>query len=554
MGAYQLLPTEIIDHFAMTDDESRSVGVYEILTETGRKLVASGDHPIYAEKGIVDARELAVGDSVVVLPVVPTPRVATDSVILDESKLIQSIPLSSKKERIVGELREKGLLPLRYDNPHLPEVVRIIGHMFGDGCLSYSKSGGGMGGKVIACGSPTNLALIAVDFARIGFISSGIYHGEAASVIQTVAGQQHEIVGSYDSISCSSIAFFCFLTALGAPAGDKAASEFRAPEWVLNGPKWVKREFLASYFGSELDEPRAKGSTFYPPSLSLSKTESALDSGLEFIDDLTQMLGVFDVKVASQKVKPSVVRKSGDRTHKITVYIRSGMPNLINLFAKVGYIYETEREATALYAAQYLTQNLAKRKNTKEAYARAVLLRKEGRGYREIADVLAAEGFLWVRGFNVNRWLWRGVKNPDLLGTTAKKESFEAWFRKATRNLPKVGLVWERISSIKRLTGRVPLQDITVRNRSHNFFANGFLTGNCVRVQVVKNGKQVTAFLPGDGALNYVDEHDEVTLEGIGGSMQRAMGDIPGVRWKVFKVNGVSLNELVYGRKEKPRR
>ena len=36
--------------------------------------------------------------------------------------------------------------------------------------------------------------------------------------------------------------------------------------------------------------------------------------------------------------------------------------------------------------------------------------------------------------------------------------------------------------------------------------------------------------------------------------MKRAMGDIPGVRWQVSKVNGVSLNELVYGRKEKPRR
>ncbi|MGQ9719072.1 MAG: 30S ribosomal protein S12 [Nitrososphaerales archaeon] len=76
----------------------------------------------------------------------------------------------------------------------------------------------------------------------------------------------------------------------------------------------------------------------------------------------------------------------------------------------------------------------------------------------------------------------------------------------------------------------------------------------CVRVQLVKNGKQITAFLPGDGALNYVDEHDEVMLEGIGGSMGRAMGDIPGVRWKVFKVNGVSLNMLVLGKKEKPRR
>jgi len=76
----------------------------------------------------------------------------------------------------------------------------------------------------------------------------------------------------------------------------------------------------------------------------------------------------------------------------------------------------------------------------------------------------------------------------------------------------------------------------------------------CVRTQLIKNGKMITAFLPGDGALNVVDEHDEVVLEGIGGSRGRSMGDIPGVRWKVITVNGVSLNELVYGRKQKPAR
>ena len=37
----------------------------------------------------------------------------------------------------------------------------------------------------------------------------------------------------------------------------------------------------------------------------------------------------------------------------------------------------------------------------------------------------------------------------------------------------------------------------------------------CVRVQLIKNGKSITAFLPRDGALNFVDEHDEVVLEGI---------------------------------------
>lgn len=76
----------------------------------------------------------------------------------------------------------------------------------------------------------------------------------------------------------------------------------------------------------------------------------------------------------------------------------------------------------------------------------------------------------------------------------------------------------------------------------------------CVRVQLIKNGKTVTAFLPRDGAMNFVDEHDEVHVEGMGATMGGAMGDIPGVRWKVFKVNGTSLKELVYGKKEKPRR
>jgi small subunit ribosomal protein S12 len=76
----------------------------------------------------------------------------------------------------------------------------------------------------------------------------------------------------------------------------------------------------------------------------------------------------------------------------------------------------------------------------------------------------------------------------------------------------------------------------------------------CVRTQLIKNGKVITAFLPGDGALNVVDEHDEVIVEGIGGSRGGSMGDIPGVRWKVNMINGVSLKQLVLGKKEKPMR
>ena len=72
----------------------------------------------------------------------------------------------------------------------------------------------------------------------------------------------------------------------------------------------------------------------------------------------------------------------------------------------------------------------------------------------------------------------------------------------------------------------------------------------CVKVQLIKNGRQITAFAVGDGAINFIDEHDEVLVEGIGGRLGRSYGDIPGVRYKVIKVNNVSLNEMVRGRTE----
>lgn len=129
----------------------------------------------------------------------------------------------------------------------------------------------------------------------------------------------------------------------------------------------------------------------------------------------------------------------------------------------------------------------------------------------------------------------------------------------------------------------------------------------CVRVQLIKNGKKVTAFgrfwissfanigiredwevqdqvvwpapqdawmmetrlwnilahartkanaflliVPNDGCLNFVDENDEVLLAGFG-RKGKAKGDIPGVRFKVVKVSGVGLSALWKEKKEKPR-
>lgn len=71
-----------------------------------------------------------------------------------------------------------------------------------------------------------------------------------------------------------------------------------------------------------------------------------------------------------------------------------------------------------------------------------------------------------------------------------------------------------------------------------------------VRVQLTKNGKKVTAFVPRDGSINYIDGTDEVVISGFGRS-GRAVGDIPGCRFKVVKVAGLGLMALFRHKKEK---
>lgn len=74
-----------------------------------------------------------------------------------------------------------------------------------------------------------------------------------------------------------------------------------------------------------------------------------------------------------------------------------------------------------------------------------------------------------------------------------------------------------------------------------------------VRAQVIKNGIQVTAFIPGTNGVKFIDEHDEVTIEGVGGSQGGAIGSMHGIKYKVIAVNGVSLKELIKGKKDKPK-
>jgi small subunit ribosomal protein S12 len=76
----------------------------------------------------------------------------------------------------------------------------------------------------------------------------------------------------------------------------------------------------------------------------------------------------------------------------------------------------------------------------------------------------------------------------------------------------------------------------------------------CVRVQLIKNNVQVTAHVPKKGAIQHINEHDEVVIEKVGGAQGGPKGTMVGIKYKVIKVNGVALSEILKGKKQKPAR
>jgi len=67
-----------------------------------------------------------------------------------------------------------------------------------------------------------------------------------------------------------------------------------------------------------------------------------------------------------------------------------------------------------------------------------------------------------------------------------------------------------------------------------------------------KNGRGITAFVPYDGGLEFIEENDKVLIASLG-RKGKSTGDLPGVRFKVVAVANMGLRALFLRKKEKPR-
>ncbi|MEK6973710.1 MAG: hypothetical protein AABW41_00475 [Nanoarchaeota archaeon] len=453
---------------------------YEITTDTGRKVIATGDHPFYTSEGIKKADNLKKYDKVVIRPLDTPIYKETDEVILTEKEIIKIAPKETYLGHSLKTLKELKLIPLNLIDQRVMILSRLLGHLFGDGTFILNKDNA----RMIFRGAKEDLENLQRDIRSLGFNPEKIYIKTSGGIISTVKGKKLTVIGSYPCFEIRNKPLALLFAALGAPNGDKVKLRYSVPKWIMNSPDHIKREFIASYFGSELTKPSIRNKTksnFNPLTFKISKYKENKDFGYEFIKSVEKLLRNFSIKINSIKEETGNIRKDGRETISLCAVI-GDKKSVMNNFGKIGYLYSKDKDNVARLAYQYSILKEDEIKSRRAKYKEFIKLRKKDRTYKEISNIVSIDiGIL-------ESWSYR-YKTASL---PSKFIGFKDW---VSKNSAGPGLVYENIEKINEAYCPF-VYDITTTEGTHNFFANGFLTKNCGPYNADFDGDEMNLHIP----------------------------------------------------------
>lgn len=469
--------TEIIHYLKLRPKNS----VYQLVTESGDTIKATADHPFWTPDGMVELENLQPGDRVAMNPFLGVVyEEPSDEVIVSREDVKELLHNLDKDKggheliQILNHLESRELLPLRYNSPHLPALLKILGYLIGDGTLRYV--GGNGKGRVNFYGEQVDLECIREEIKEVGFTPSRIYTRHRDHCIETTYGK-HEFSHEETSFRVSSSAFATLLVALGMPIGSRAEKDFTVPKWLFDAPLWQKRLFLASFFGAELSTPNTVTGhpyTLAAPTLSINKREGFVESGEKFLREIAHLLVDFDVEVQKISKRKEQTNKDGSISYRLRLGIKSTSENLRKFWKQIGFEYNTKRKVAANVALQYLKhkeQIIAHREKTAEF---AAVMHAEGVSPKKIFGRFSDEN---VNKRFIERSIYGNRKGKPRIPKSFP--TFEEYFEEVTEELGQSGMLWERIEKIKPTSSPEYVYDFTVKHPDHNFIANGFVVSNC---------------------------------------------------------------------------
>jgi len=455
--------------------------VLNVITETGRQITATSDHPFYTKSGMRELSKLSPGDEVAIYPFEGVDYEEPSSEIIIDRSGIEKLLLKLGKnsgghglEQILIHLERKNILPLRQNSPQLPYLLKIMGYCFGDGLIYFT--GEGKRGFCCFYGKDADLKKVKDDLERIGF-KAGIYSRARHHRIETMYST-FEFDRTETCLVVHSSSFAVLLAALGVPIGNKCRQPYEMPHWLFKAPLWQKRLFLAGLFGAELSSPKTMtghGYNFYRPTLSVNKISTYVDNGRSFLEGISRLLSEFGVYAHEISQRKEYINKDGLTSYRLRLIVSNKTDNLMKLYSRVGFEYNQQRKFLSTVAIQYLRLKDGIIKEKKEVAALAPALLNSGSWGRK-------ELFSYIKSANISdRFIERSLYEQRKTDprTWGEFPIFDEFINRATEGLGRSGMAWERIASILDIEFDDWVYDFTVVHPHHNFIANNFVVSNC---------------------------------------------------------------------------
>jgi len=340
--------TKIINQYVRPTDKK----ICEIVTKSGGKIIATNDHNFMTNQGwkrVKDFNEnTLLGKILEPKPVsnkVETKKLILDSKIMKEELEKCNISLKLIKNHI-KKLKDIGLLPLYNDSEKLPILSRICGFVLTDGSLNvYNKKHGGMTPQCgFNFGCEYSGKLFEDDIVRLGMKRCKLFeqNRKVHNYMMHTWGVSHN--GMLPSL----------LLALGISYGKKTETPFKEiPQWIMNGSKMVKREFLSGFQGGDGSKIRYddcknwKGYKLPPTSKDICI--KYVDSLEYFMNQIKNLFEEFSINMLNIKKK-----KRSDNRFTIKLSVSSKQENLIKYFETIGYRYDVLKLRESGVIVEYL--------------------------------------------------------------------------------------------------------------------------------------------------------------------------------------------------------
>ena len=305
--------------------------LFEITTLSGRKITATFDHRFMTFDGWKRIEEIEVGKTLVGVSSEPKPvsNLVDEYIILTKDQFIQRCLDAQIKESFVTKYASELSFPIKSTDTNLYIVSRLFGFISTYCCIFSRKDGVKL---TVVFNDKNNDILFNEDVERLGFKYT------------------KKKVNGYSSTIKYSGAFPALFIALEINISFEKYKSL--PYWIKNGSDLVKREFLAGFQGGSeskiyitCDSSNTLDIDMRPTRHITGEEDDTVDSVMQFMNDIVQLLRYFKIKTSDAKYEDEFVSyQICDSSHI----------NLIEYFDIVGYRYDLRKNINSGFYVEYL--------------------------------------------------------------------------------------------------------------------------------------------------------------------------------------------------------